>query len=206
MVELALSNSIADLLRRDTDVAVRMVETGQKALVVKRIGVIRVGLHAHRRYLKQFGTPHSPDELADHALIGFDRETAMVRSMQQRIPAMRHSLFRLRTDSGMAQLAAIRAGYGVSAAQVALAARDRNLVRILAGSFALDLPTTIAMHEDLRANRSGRTVFDALVAGLQAYLRDSPQAPLREVALLRNLQPPAVLSGEVQSSCSARPR
>jgi len=172
VVELALSNDVADLLRRHADIAVRMVEPGQKALVVKRIGVIKVGLHAHRRYLKQFGTPQSLDELAGHALIGFDRETAAVRSMQQRMPALRRNLFRLRTDSDVAQLAAIRAGYGIGAAQVALAARDRNLVRVLAQVFELDLPTAVAMHEDLRANRSCRTVFDALVVGLQAYLRE----------------------------------
>lgn len=170
-IELALSNEVADLLRRDADIAVRMVEPGQKALVVKRIGGIKVGLHAHRRYLKQFGMPRTMDELAGHALIGFDRETAAIRSMQQRMPAMRRSMFRLRTDSDVAQLAAIRAGCGIGACQVALAAQDGNLVRILARAFELELPTAVAMHEDLRANHGCRAVFDALVAGLQLYLR-----------------------------------
>lgn len=171
-VELALSNDVADLLRRDADIAVRMVEPGQKALVVKRIGTIKVGLHAHRRYLERHGTPRSLDELTSHALIGFDRETAVVRSMQRRLPMLRRGLFRLRTDSDLAQLAAIRAGYGIGACQLALARRDRNLVRVLPGAFELDLPTAVAMHEDLRSNRSCRVAFDALVAGLRAYLRE----------------------------------
>lgn len=172
VIELALSNDVANLLRRDADIAVRMVEPGQKALVVKRIGVIKVGLHAHRRYLKRHGTPRSLDELAGHALIGFDRETAVVRSMQQRLPALRRGLFRLRTDSDLAQLSAIRAGYGIGACQIALAKRDKNLVPVLPGAFRLDLPTAVAMHEDLRSNRACRAVFDSLVAGLQAYLRE----------------------------------
>ncbi len=171
-IELALSNDVADLLRRDADIAVRMVEPGQKALVVKRIGIVKVGLHAHRRYLKRHGTPRSLDELMGHALIGFDRETAVVRSMQQRLPALRRGLFRLRTDSDLAQLAAVRAGYGIGACQVALARRDWNLVPVLPGTFTLNLPTAVAMHEDLRGNRSCRVVFDALVAGLQSYLHE----------------------------------
>jgi DNA-binding transcriptional LysR family regulator len=175
-IELVISNDVADLLRREADIAVRMVEPGQKALVVKRIGTIRVGLHAHRRYLKQFGTPKSLDDLQSHAVIGFDRETATIRSMQQRLPALRRSLFRLRTDSDVAQLAAIRAGFGIGACQLALAARDRNLVRVLPGSFELALPTAVTMHEDLRANRSCRAAFDALVAGLQAYLGEQDRA------------------------------
>ena len=172
VVELAISNDVADLLRREADIAVRMVEPAQKALVVKRVGTIKVGLHAHRRYLKRHGTPQSLAALADHALIGFDRETAAIRSMRRRMPDLRRELFRLRTDSDVAQLAAIRAGYGIGACQMALAARDRNLARVLPDAFELDLPTAVTMHEDLRANRSCRAVFDALVAGLQVYLRE----------------------------------
>jgi DNA-binding transcriptional LysR family regulator len=175
-IELVVSNDVADLLRREADIAVRMVEPGQKALVVKRIGVIRIGLHAHRRYLKQFGAPRSLDDLEDHAVIGFDRETAAIRSMQQRLPALRRSLFRLRTDSDVAQLSAIRAGYGIGACQLALGARDRNLVRVLPDAFELELPTAVTMHEDLRANRSCRAAFDGLVAGLQAYLDEQERA------------------------------
>lgn len=171
-IELVISNDVADLLRREADIAVRMVEPGQKSLIARRIGTIRVGLHAHRRYLKQYGMPKSLDDLEAHAVIGFDRETASIRSMQQRLPALRRGLFRLRTDSDVAQLAAIRAGYGIGACQLALAARDRNLVRVLPDAFELELPTAVTMHEDLRANRSCRAVFDALVGGLQAYLRE----------------------------------
>ena len=37
-IELSLSNANADLLRRDADVAVRMVQPSQKALFAKRVG------------------------------------------------------------------------------------------------------------------------------------------------------------------------
>ncbi len=170
-VELVLSDSVADLMRRDADIAIRMVEPQQKALIARRIGTIKVGLFAHRRYLDRVGMPASMEALAGHALIGFDRETAAIRSMQQRVPEMRRALFSLRCDSDVAQLAMIRAGFGIGACQLALAARDGNLIRVLGSAFCLDLPTAVVMHEDLRGNRSCRAVFDALVNGLQAYLR-----------------------------------
>lgn len=171
-IELMLSNSVADLMRRDADIAVRMVEPKQKALVARRIGTIKVGLFAHRRYLDRAGTPSSVEALAGHALIGFDRETAAIRSMQRRVPEMRRAVFGLRTDSDIAQLAMVRAGFGIGACQLALAARDDNLVRVLASAFRLDLPTAVVMHEDLRGDRACRAVFDALMDGLQAYLRE----------------------------------
>jgi DNA-binding transcriptional LysR family regulator len=46
--ELVLSDAVDNLLRRDADIAVRMVEPIQEALVVKKLGTVTVGLHAHR--------------------------------------------------------------------------------------------------------------------------------------------------------------
>src|SRR6201993_4483590 len=78
-IELALSNRVEDLLRRESDIAVRMVRPTQGALVARRIGEVELGLHAHPRYLKRRGTPASLEQLRDHQLIGFDHETAFIR-------------------------------------------------------------------------------------------------------------------------------
>ena len=69
----------------------------------------------------------------------------------------------------MAQLAAIRAGFGIGICQVGLAG-NAGLVRVLAEAFALELPVWVVMHEDLRSSPRCRAVFDALVAGLAAQL------------------------------------
>jgi hypothetical protein len=42
---------VDNLLRRDADIAVRMVEPAQEALVVKKLGTVSLGLHAHKDYL-----------------------------------------------------------------------------------------------------------------------------------------------------------
>jgi len=170
VIELALSNAVEDLLQREADIAVRMVEPSQKALVVKRLGTISIGLHAHRRYLKRRGTPKCLEDLAAHSVIGFDRETPDIRSMMKRMPKFDVSRFALRTDSHLAQLAAIRAGFGIGICQVALARRDRHLVRVLPDAFELKLETWLAMHENLRSTPRCRAVFDALAAGLAGYV------------------------------------
>lgn len=170
VIELALSNAVEDLLRREADIAIRMVEPSQEALVVKRLGTISIGLHAHRRYLERRGTPKRLEDLAAHTVIGFDRETPEIRSMQKRMPKLDVSRFALRTDSHLAQLAAIRAGFGIGLCQVALARRDRDLVRVLPAAFELKLGTWLAMHEDLRSTPRCRAVFDALAVGLKGHV------------------------------------
>ena len=169
VVELVLSNRVQDLLRREADIAVRMVAPRQERLVMRKIGVIEVGLHAHEDYLARHGEPLELAELVQHALIGYDTPSALVRSAGGNWQAFSRDRFALCCDSDLAQLALIRAGAGIGGCQVALAARNPALRRILPQAFVLPLETWVTMHEDLRASPGCRAAFDALVEGLQSY-------------------------------------
>jgi DNA-binding transcriptional LysR family regulator len=170
VVELTLSNRVEDLLRREADIAVRMLRPSQDALIARRIGDIEIGLHAQRHYLAQYGTPRNWEELNAHSLIGFDRENAFIRSLTKTHPEVKREAFALRTDNDLAQLAAIRAGFGIGICQVRLAARDPGLARVMPDAFSIKLDTWIAMHEDLRESPRCSVVFTALAQGLQHYV------------------------------------
>ena len=171
VVELVPSNKVENLLRRDADIAVRMVAPSQDALVARRVATIEVGLHAHRRYLERHGTPRALEELARHALIGWDTETEYIRRFQERFPQITRESFALRTDSDVAQLSAIRAGLGVGFCQARLAAREPGMVRLFKSAIALHLETWVAMHADLRDSPRCAVTFAALADGLAAYAR-----------------------------------
>lgn len=169
-VELALSHRLQDLLRREADIAVRMVRPRQNLLLARRIGQIKLGLHAHQRYLARHGTPGSVADLATHSLIGFDQTTAFIRNAGKALTGWRREIFAMRTDSDLAQLALIRSGAGIGVCQVSIARRDDALVRVLPKQFSLPLETWITMHEDLRNSPRCRVTFDALVEGLQRHV------------------------------------
>lgn len=169
-IELVLTDKVQDLLRREADIAVRMVQPKQEQLIARHVGDIELGLHAHRDYLERRGTPRRPEELAGHATIGYDQPSAWVRQAEKALPGMRRDLFTLRSDSNVAQLALMRAGAGIGMCQVPLAQRDGSLVRLMPKLFRLPLPTWVTMHEDLRGSPRCRVAFDALVAGLLAYI------------------------------------
>ncbi len=169
VIELSPSNRNEDMLRREADVAVRMVAPVQEALVAQRIGAVRLGLHAHPDYLAAAGTPHTLEAVRDHRLIGVERDTPILRALQARGFPVRLADFAFRSDSDLAQLAAIRAGLGIGVCQVPLAARDR-LVRLVPEGFGFDLETWVVCHEDLRGVARVRAVFDALVTGLREYV------------------------------------
>ena len=169
VIELSLSNQNEDLLRKDADIAVRMVRPVQAALVARHIGKISLGLFAHRRYLKAHGPPQALVDLTQHAIIGFDRETPALRAVLGKLPFGRED-FALRSDSDLAQLAAIRAGYGIGVCQRQIAQRDRNLMPVLPEAFKFDLDTWLVMHEDLKTSRRTRLLFDHLAQALLIYV------------------------------------
>ena len=170
VVELSLSNRLEDLLQREADIAVRMQRPQQDVLVARRIGSIALGLHAREDYLARHGTPRTVEELAGHSLVGFDRETAFIRNLRRELGNVKREYFALRSDSDLAQLAAIRAGFGIGFCQVGLARRDPRLKRVLARRLSVRLDTWVAMHQDLRDSPHCRATFDALATGLQAYI------------------------------------
>lgn len=172
VIELVLSNRVEDLLHREADVAVRMTRPTQSGLRARRVGSIGGGLYAHRRYLQTRGEPRT---LADpgHVAVGFDRDDTPVRMLSAANPALTRELFAFRSDSDLAQLAAIRAGFGIGGIQHGIARRDPNLVQVLDEVFNFELEAWVVMHEDLKASRRMRLMFDHLVAGLGEYVRTS---------------------------------
>jgi DNA-binding transcriptional LysR family regulator len=169
--ELALSNETSDLLRRDADVAIRMTQPKQAALVAKRVGDVMLGLHAHRDYIERHGAPKTLADCTNHTLIGFDRDPAGLQFIKLlRLPVTRE-MFAYRTDSDAALLNAIRAGCGLGVCQNGIGKRD-GLVRLLADELEFPLETWIVMHEDQRSNARMRAVFDHLVGEMNAYARE----------------------------------
>lgn len=169
VTELVLSNAVDDLLRREADIAVRMTEPVQGALISRRLQQVALGLFAHGDYLERRQAPATLADLQHHDIIGFDHETPALRNLVQNHPALNRYAFALRTDSDVAQLAAIRAGFGIGLCQVAIARRDAKLVRVLPQEVSIDLGLWVVMHEDLKTSTVCRAVFDGLVEGLQRH-------------------------------------
>jgi DNA-binding transcriptional LysR family regulator len=170
VVELSASDAVEDLLQREADIAVRMVEPAQEALLSRHIGIIPLGFFAHRKYLERYGMPETIEDLQRHKLIGFDRQTAYIRMMRKRYPIFDGITLAFRSDHTIAQHNALRAGLGISFLHIPLAKRDADLVRLLP-EIELPLDTWVVMHENLKTSPRCRVTFDALVSGLLDYVK-----------------------------------
>ncbi|MFB2561836.1 LysR family transcriptional regulator [Rhizobium sp. IMFF44] len=172
IVELSASDTVEDLLQREADIAVRMVAPAQEALLARHIGIISLGLFAHRDYIQRNGKPETVGDLRRHQLIGFDRQTAYIRMMTRRYPVLEGISFSFRSDHSIALHNALRAGIGIGFLQIPLASRDPALVQLLP-EIKVEIDTWIVMHENLKTSPRCRVTFDALVTGLLDYIKEN---------------------------------
>jgi hypothetical protein len=140
-----------------------------------------------RLYLERRGVPSSLAELREHTLIGFDHENAFIRSVRAGGFPVERGMFALRSDSDLALLAALRAGFGIGVCQVGLARRSTDLVRVMAKSFLFKLEVWIVMHSDLRSSARCRVVgggTDRVLRGELSALRSSAASCLNSLTAL----------------------
>lgn len=71
-VDLSLSDDIVDLLANQTDVAIRVGNLPDSALVARKLAQTPRTLVASPAYLARMGTPESPADLPRHNCIGFN--------------------------------------------------------------------------------------------------------------------------------------
>jgi len=171
-VELVASNQLTNLLRREADIAVRMVRPEQGSLVARKLTEIEIVAAAHQSYLDRAGTPRQPQDLLSHRLIGYDRDETIVRGFAGMGMPLQRKSFALRTDDQVAygRLVATGAGIGFVA---------RYNIRHWPGVVALlpqlgipALPCWLAVHREIRGNRLVRRVYDFLAEAIPGALAE----------------------------------
>jgi DNA-binding transcriptional LysR family regulator len=171
VIELLVSNVAEDLSRRVADIAVRMTAPTQGALVAKKVGDLDLGFFATPAYLERHGVPMSFEDLDDHVVIGFDSPARGISELPGLNRPVSRETFSFRSDSDLAQFAALRAGFGVGVCQPAMG-RRYGLTRVMPNVVLWRMTTWVVMHENLKASRRMRLMFDHLVAGLSEYIAE----------------------------------
>jgi len=169
-VALEASNAVSNLLRREADIALRMVRPNQATLVAKKIGMVTLGAYASRDYLVRHSAPRQPMDLFDHELIGYDKVDDIVRGFRAYSQAVTHEAFALRSDDLIVHWQAVRAGLGIGFIANYLAQTDVTVQRVLPTMVLPALPMWLTVHREIRTNQRIRAVYDFLAKALPPLL------------------------------------
>ncbi len=161
-IDVAISNAMTNLTRRDADIALRPTPEPPETLVGRRVAEIAHALYASRAHL-----PGERGDLADYDWIGLDDTlagTVMGRWMRKKVPDER---IVCRVDALPALRDAAVAGLGVALLPCYLGDTTAELARVTPET----MPEPRSMlwlltHEDLKRTARIRVVMDGLGAAL----------------------------------------
>lgn len=169
-VALVASNAVSNLLRREADIAVRMVQPDQATLVAKRVGKASLSACAHQDYLRRRGMPRQPTDLLAHELVGADRNEDILKGFAAMGYPVTREHFAFRTDDLIASWQAVRNGLGVGFMADYLIRTDSAIVPLLPMLKIPPLPVWLAVHREIRTSRRIRAVYDFLAQAIRLAL------------------------------------
>jgi DNA-binding transcriptional LysR family regulator len=162
-LEIAISNTIANLTRREADIAVRPTPAPPEILVGRRLAEIAHGIYGSRDYLSQ----HSDKDLATHDWIGLDDTlagTVIGRWMREKVPDAQVGC---RVDTLPSLSEAARAGMGLVLLPCYLGDTAPGLHRAVHKTLSEPRSALwLLTHDDLKRTARIRTVMDFLAIAL----------------------------------------
>jgi DNA-binding transcriptional LysR family regulator len=165
-VELVASNEVSNLLRREADIAVRMVQPQQASIIARRVGKVTLRACAHQDYLRRRGVPRHPNDLLAHDLIGGDRNDDTLKGFAAQGLVVGREQFAFRADDLIVVWQAVRAGLGVGFVSEHLIRSDPAVIPVLPKLKIEPLPVWLAVHKEIRTSKRIRAVYDFLADAL----------------------------------------
>lgn len=167
-LEIALSNMMFNLSKRDADVAIRPAIDPPESLIGRRVAKVAFAIYGSPHYLAKH---RKVSNLADHQWIGPDDSLASSTVAQWMRTELSAANVALRADSLLGIRQAAEAGLGLVALPCYLGDTSSGLTCVRAPVAAMETALWVLTHEDLRHSARIRA-FTEFVAEAFARQRD----------------------------------
>ena len=166
-VQFVMSDKYMDLHMGDADVALRSGDTDDGELVGRKIGDSVWAVYASKGYIAQHGQPEGIEDLASHALVGFDNSMAKHRlSLWLREVAPNVELAS-RSSSVLGLVYSVKAGLGVGALPMPLGDAEPDFVRVFGPVPELTRIWRMLTTPELRRTPRVSAFFDFIVEEIE---------------------------------------
>jgi len=176
-IECVVDEAGLNLLERQADISVRTTKPERLELIGRRVGEMPVRFYASRAYAERCEVLPAPDiPIEEHDWVGWDDEERFIRSARQMGVTYERSHFSFRSDDRLAQLAAIRHGWGIGVLWAPVGDADDGLVEVMQHVELPDVPLWVVAHRGVRTNPRVRIMFDSLCDYLEGFVSRSARS------------------------------
>lgn len=162
-VHFVMSDKYVDLMKGDADVALRSGDTDDGELVGRKIGDSIWAVYASRTYVDRHGRPERIEDLAKHALVGFDETMAKHRIAAWLRKVAPDASLVARSNSVLGLVYSAKAGVGVAPLPIALGDAEPDLVRVIEPVAELTRIWRVLTTPELRRTPRVSAFFDFIV-------------------------------------------
>jgi DNA-binding transcriptional LysR family regulator len=166
-VEIVASNAVADLRRREADIAIRNFHSTQTDLIAKKLRDDHARLYATPDYLAGIGDPQTPEDLNRADFIAFDRSPMMIEGLNALGLNLARRNFPLMSESHLVHWALVKQGLGIGIVPQNVGDAEPLVRRALPDLAPLTFPIWLTTHRELNTSRRVRLVFDLLAEELR---------------------------------------
>jgi len=170
-LEIVAQMELANLTRREADVALRGMRPERGNFVIRRAGYWPFGLYAARHYVDARGLKPGLADLSGVEVITWTKEWMHLRGGPWFAEYARGARIALSSDSRRVHQAACKAGLGVAILPCVIADREPDLICLLPPKRVLSLPLWLVVHRDLARTARVRAVMDFMTEAVSKHGR-----------------------------------
>lgn len=179
-IEVVATNAVADLRRREADIAIRNTEPNDPDLIGKRFADDTGWFYASDAYIARHGAPSGPEDLAGHEFLSIGTSQTMITAFSAfGIPLCPENL-QIRSDNHLVHWEYARQGVAIGIAPEFLGRETPDMQRLLPGNGPVPYPVWLVAHRDVKTSRRIRLVWDVLERHIAQRLRTHPKMHLAE--------------------------
>jgi DNA-binding transcriptional LysR family regulator len=169
-LDIVPDDESSNLLFREADIAVRMYRPTQLELVAQHLGDFHLGAFAGRKYVERRGLPQCVEEILEHEVVGFDRQTVMIEAFRRGGLPIERDWFKVRVDDQAVYWQLVRAGCGIGFAQCTVGRTDPEVAEVPVDFGLPVLPVWLTAHEAVRRTPRVDLIWGKLALAFKAIL------------------------------------
>lgn len=169
-LDLVATDDSDNLLFREADIALRMYRPEQLEIVTRKLGALEIGTCAADSYLNTHGTPSAPEDLMEHAMVGYDQSELILRVMRGLGWPAKRDWFATRCDCQNTYWELVKAGCGIGFGQRWLIEKTEGVQLLDLGVEMPHLPVWLATPQAIRKIPRISVVWEALEEGLRPFV------------------------------------
>ena len=167
-IELVISDRTFDLSKGEADIALRVGEPREEALVCRKIADVSWSVYASRAYVERHGRPDNLEDLQDHLIVDCDGSIANYPGARWMRSAAPQATVATRSDHWQGVILAVKAGAGLAALPHFQGDNESELVRVI-DNIGLVLPFYLLMHRDMQQTPRVRAFAEFVSSEIKSF-------------------------------------